>query len=90
MLNQSVDQRLLICRVRVTVISSELKAVMYPVMRAGLCKKKRQREKKKLEMKANQNTYDQSFETDGNIAFPILELCIMNTSSDAFSPHSHF
>lgn len=88
MLNQSVDQTLLIRRVGVNVISSELKAVIYLVMRAGLCKKKKQREKE--EMKANQNTYDRSFETDENIAFPVLELCIMNTSSDAFSPHSHF
>jgi len=47
MLNQSVDQRLLTCRAGVTVISSELKAVMYLVTRAKLCKKKRQREKKK-------------------------------------------
>lgn len=47
MLNQSVDQRLLICRVGVTVISSELKAVICLLMRAGLCKKKRQRGKKK-------------------------------------------
>jgi len=34
--------------------------------------------------------HDPSLETDGNITFPILELCIMNTSSDAFSLHSHF
>lgn len=70
-----------------TVISSELKAVIDVVMRAGLYKLKG-KEKKKKNIKANQNTYDQSFETDGNIAFPILELCIMNTSSDAFSPRS--
>lgn len=46
MLNQPVDQRLLICRVGVTVISSKLKAVTYLVMRAGLCKKANRKRKK--------------------------------------------
>ena len=56
MLNQSVDQRLLICRAGATVISSELKAVIYLVMRAGLCKKKRQREKKEEKKKRRRQT----------------------------------
>lgn len=51
---------------------------------------KRKSKDKQKKDEGNQNAHDPSLEIDGNITFPILELCIMNTSSDAFSLCSHF